>query len=360
MPSVLILCDHRPGRSPSQRYRFEQYLKFLESKGYHFTWSYLLNKKDDDIFYSAGNTFSKVFILMKSLVMRSRDASRFKNFDIIFIQREANFLGTSRYEKKAFQSGAKVIFDFDDSIWMADTSPGNQKWQWIKRPAKFYSNVKYASVVIAGNDYLAAEAKKINPNTIVIPTTIDTSLHQPLTHLRNKKTLTIGWSGSISTVKHFQLIEPVLFKIKTKYGSRVRFKLIGDESYKNAALNLEPIGWSENTEVEDLNSFDIGIMPLPDDEWSKGKCGLKGLSYMACGVATIMSAVGVNTRIIKHGQNGFLAENDYEWFSLLCGLIESKAQREAIGRASRQTVVENYSVEANKNNYLQAFSRRSS
>src|SRR5690242_16500643 len=117
MTKVLILCDHRPKRSPCQRYRFEQYLTFLEGNGYKFTWSYLLDEADDKIFYSKGNFFKKIAILLKSISIRRKDVKRFKDFGLIFIQREALFLGSSYFEKKAFESGAKVIFDFDDSIW---------------------------------------------------------------------------------------------------------------------------------------------------------------------------------------------------------------------------------------------------
>jgi glycosyltransferase involved in cell wall biosynthesis len=357
MVKVLILCDHRPQRSPSQRYRFEQYLPFLEEQGFRFTWSYLLDEKDDKTFYSIGNTFAKARILLKTILIRNRDVKRFKDFDIIFIQREASFLGTSRYEQKAFESGAKVIFDFDDSIWMPDTSPGNRKWQWIKKPTKLYENLKYATVVIAGNSYLANEAKKINANTVIIPTTIDTTIHKPMPEKRADKTITIGWSGSISTIKHFESIEPVLQKLRSKYGEKIRFKMIGQTSYHHPTLNVVSVPWSERTEVEELNSFDIGIMPLPNDEWSKGKCGLKGLSYMACGVPAVMSNGGVNAEIISNGINGFLATTETEWFDVLCRLIENGELREKIGKAGRQTVIDRYSVDANKNKYLEVFTK---
>jgi len=356
MPDVLILCAHRPGRSPSQRYRFEQYLPFLSQHGFNFTWSYLLDEKDDRIFYSHGNFLKKTSILLKTILIRNRDARRFKNYDIIFIQREASFLGTSRFERKAFNSGAKVIFDFDDSIWLEDTSPGNKKWSWIKKPAKFFDNIKYASVVIAGNAYLAEKARTINKNTIVIPTTINTDVHFPKPQLRNKDVITIGWSGSISTVKHFKLLLPVLEKIKAKYGEKVRFKLIGDKDYKNDKLSVEAVEWKEDTEVDQLNTIDIGVMPLPEDEWANGKCGLKGLAYMACGIATIMSNVGVNRDIVRNGENGFLVKNDAEWLDCLSKLIEDNSLREKLGKNARETVINKYSMEANKNKYLQVFS----
>lgn len=357
MPNVLILCAHRSKRSPSQRYRFEQYIPFLEKNGFLFTWSYLLDEKDDSVFYSRGNSFSKISILLKTIVTRFKDKNRFKNFDIIFIQREALFFGTSYFEKKAFQSGAKVIFDFDDSIWLEDTSPGNKKWAWLKKPEKFFTSIYYASIVIAGNNYLADKAKIINKNTVIIPTTIDTDIHVPQPQLRNKEVITIGWSGSISTIKHFQSLLPVLKRIKEKYKNKIHFKILGDANYKNSEINIEAVSWSENTEVEQLNTFDIGIMPLINDEWTKGKCGLKGLSYMACEVATVMSKVGVNATIIENNVNGLLVNNEKEWFDALCKLIENKELRERLGTNGRQTVIEKYSVEANKEKYLEVFTR---
>jgi glycosyltransferase involved in cell wall biosynthesis len=341
---VLILCAHRPGRSPSQRYRFEQYLPALEKQGFKFTFSYLLNEKDDRTFYSKGNILSKMWILLKSVSIRLLDCRRLKDFDIIFIQREATFFGTSFFEKKAFQSGANVIFDFDDSIWLADTSPGNQKWEWIKKPEKFYKNLQYAHTVIAGNGYLAGKARPHNKNVVVIPTTIDTEIHVPKPELRNKSILFIGWSGSISTIKHFEMVLPALKKLKQKYGPRIGFKVLGPAGYADADLGIKSKKWSAETEVEELNSFDIGIMPLPDDEWSKGKCGLKGLSYMACGVATVMSPVGVNSEIIRSGINGFFAANEDEWYKTLSQLIEDLDLRQQIGVQGRKTVEEKFSV----------------
>jgi glycosyltransferase involved in cell wall biosynthesis len=356
MPKVLILVAHRPGRSPSQRYRFEQYLMFLSSQGFEFTWSPLLNEKDDRIFYSAGNFFKKVGILFKSVFTRLKDVRRYAAFDIIFIQRETTFLGTSYFEKKAMQSGKKVVFDFDDAIWLADTSPGNKKWEWVKNPLKFNKNVSYATLVIAGNRYLAEKANVFNKNVMVIPTTIDTSIHVPMPEKRNKEILCIGWSGSASTIKHFESLIPVLLKLKVLFYNKIYFKVYGDGNYQNNALNLKGIAWGADTEVEVLNSFDIGIMPLPQDEWTNGKCGLKALSYMACEVPVVASAVGVNTEIIRHTQNGFLAATENEWLFAFQQLIQSKELRETTGKEGRKTVVADYSVESQKLNYLKAFS----
>lgn len=352
---VLILCAHRPGRSPSQRYRFEQYLPWLQDHGFVFQWSFLLNERDDRLFYAHGHLPQKAFILLKSLMIRLRDLFRFNKFGIIFIQREAFFLGTSFFENRAFRSGAKVIFDFDDSIWLADTSPANLKWEWLKRPGKFYRNCAAAHVVLAGNRYLQLEAQKQHPRVRLVPTTVDTDWHVPKHGLRHKEVLCIGWSGSLSTLKHFELLVPVLKELKARYGERIRYKVIGDKHYRKPELEIEAVAWSADTEVQELNSLDIGLMPLANDDWAKGKCGLKALCYMACEIPVVMSPVGVNTEIVQQGENGFLAASDAEWIRLLSQLIDQEELRRHMGQKARQRVIEAYSVQRYRKDYLQIF-----
>ena len=352
MPNILIIADHRLNRSPSQRYRFEQYLNYFKSEGFDWELSEIITEKDDKIFYHPGNYFKKAWILFKSIFIRLKDLRRAKNFDVIFIQREALLLGSSYFEKQFFKKN-KVVFDFDDSIWLLDTSPENKKFEFLKNPDKTKINIKHAHCVIAGNSFLANYAKQFNQNTVVIPTTIDSDFHIPKPELRNKEKIVIGWSGSISTIKHFEMAIPALKEIQNKYPNKIEIHVIGQGSYTHPEINMISKNWSAKTEVDDLNSFDIGIMPLPDDEWVKGKCGLKGLSYMACGVATIMSRVGVNSEIIEHGKNGFLATNQQEWVNYLSKLIENSDLRHEMGQAGRETVVKNYSVNANKVKYLE-------
>ncbi len=358
MPSVLIIADHRLNRSPSQRYRFEQYLNYFKSEGFNWELSEIITEKDDRIFYHPGNYLKKAWILFKSIFIRFKDLQRAKKFDIIFIQREALLLGSSYFEKQFYKNN-KVVFDFDDSIWLLDTSPENKKFEFLKNPNKTKINIAHANCVIAGNTFLANYAKSFNPNTVIIPTTIDSDFHIPKPELRGfdsaqpDKKIVIGWSGSISTIKHFEIAIPALKEIQNKYPNKVEFHIIGQGSYVHPEIKVISKNWSTQTEVDDLNQFDIGIMPLPNDEWVKGKCGLKGLSYMACGVTTLMSDVGVNSEIIEHGKNGFLATTQQEWVSYLSQLIENVELRNKMGQEGRETVVKNYSVNANKVKYLE-------
>lgn len=360
MPSILFIADHRLNRSPSQRYRFEQYLDFFKSQGYNWELSEIITEKDDRVFYGSGNIIKKAWILFKSLFIRWGDLQRAKNFDLIFIQREALLLGSSFFEKQ-FYKKSKVVFDFDDSIWLLDTSPENKKFEFLKNPDKTKINIQHAHAVIAGNQFLADYARQFNKNVFLIPTTIDTEFHKPvkkervLDYARTGNKIVIGWSGSITTIKHFEIAVPALKKLMAKYPNQLEIHVIGQGNYVNPELSVVSKNWSSQTEVTDLNEFDIGIMPLPNDEWVKGKCGLKGLSYMACGVATVMSQVGVNPEIISHGENGYLAETEADWVNYLSLLIENHELRSKLAGAGRKTVVDKYSVQSNKHQYLEVF-----
>lgn len=347
---------HREGRSPSQRFRYEQYLDYLDENGIKWEHSYLLDEKDDKAFYQKGNYVKKFRILLKAFKKRLRDLRIANTFDVIFIQREAFMLGTTFFERKLAQSKAKLIFDFDDAIWLpqiSKSSAPNKKLAWLKNPNKTKEIMGLSDLVIAGNQYLADYALRFNSNVTIIPTTIDTGLYKTKNsyECENEK-ICIGWSGSKTTIDHFEEALPVLRVIKRMYGERVYFKVIGDETYQNDELGIMGDPWKRESEIEDLKEIDIGIMPLPDDQWAKGKCGLKGLQYMALGIPTIMSPVGVNEVIIKEGENGFLPKSESEWVTAISELIESKEKRMQIGKKGRETVVNNYSTESQKDRFL--------
>lgn len=352
---VLIATVHRPNRSPSQRYRFEQYLDYLSSKGFNFEFSYLLDAADDYIFYSPGRWLSKARIALQSIWKRWLESRYLSDYDIVLVQREAIFLGTSFFEQMVARSRAKLIFDFDDAIWLPNISAANRRLSFLKRPKKIAEIIRQADLVIAGNDYLKAYAELYNRNVMVIPTTIDTRFYSSLKQHRQKETVVIGWTGSMSTIEHFRFLLPVLRRLKQHYKNKIELRLIGDPYYREVDLCVWTKAWQSHTEVDDLMSFDIGIMPLPDNAWTQGKCGLKGLQYMALGIPAVMSPVGVNRQIIQDGQNGFLASDEEEWFHKLALLIEDADLRQRLGWAGRKTVEERYSVLANQEKYLQAF-----
>ncbi len=350
---VLIACIYPSQKAPSQRYRIEQYLDFLQANGFDVTFSSALSKKDYDYYFSKGYFFRKAWIVAKSIVIRLREVFIASKYDVIFVHREAFMLGTSFFERQ-FARRSKVIYSFDDAIWIPRISEGNKAWNFLKKSSKTGEIIKHADLIFAGNNYLRNYAIKFNPNAVIIPSTIDTNLYQPKYNIHKDK-ICIGWSGSFSTIVHFESCINVLKIIKAKYGDGVYFKVIGIERFVNHELQIQGIPWNRDTEVSDLHAIDIGIMPLPDDEWANGKCALKGLQYMALEIPTVMSPIGVNKEIIQDGENGFLAGSEEEWVEKISKLIDSPQLRKSMGERGRKTVVDGYSVEVNSAFYLRYF-----
>lgn len=332
---------HRPNRSPAQRFRIEQFLPYLKNDNIHTCLNWILNEREDRYFYN-GNIVQKLYVFLSSTFKLFKIVFFLPNNSVVFIQREVYFLGTSFFEKWIARK-AKIIYDFDDSIWLPNISASNKKYSFLKNPNKTNEIIRLADIVIAGNQFLANYAMQYNQKVVVIPTVLNTDLYKPLLKSDESK-IVIGWSGSHSTIEHFKLAIPFLVKIKQKYGDRIKFKVMGDINFSCPELDIQGIPWTENKEIEIINSFDIGIMPLPDNAWARGKCGFKGLQYMSLEIPTIMSPVGVNAEIIQDGINGLLANADEEWIDKISSLIEDIELRRKIGKAGRKKVLENYSV----------------
>jgi glycosyltransferase involved in cell wall biosynthesis len=348
---ILFVSAHPRGFAPSQRFRFEQYVDFLAEHGFETTFSPIVHEDEYPLLYAPGNVGRKGLIFARGLAARIWQALRRPDYDVAIVQREAIQLGTTVFESALARSRAKLVFDFDDAIWLPDTSPANRRMSWLKRPGKVSRLIAMSDMVWAGNAYLADYARRFNSDVHVVPTTVDTDRHHPCDR-EASGTVCLGWTGSPSTLKHFDLAVPVLRRIRERFGDRITFKVIGDAAYRQEELGIRGTAWHADTEIGELCDIDIGLMPLPDDEWAKGKCGLKALQFMAMELPVVTSPVGVNTEIISDGANGYLADTEDEWFERLAALVESAETRSAIGRAARETVVSRYSVASQRETYL--------
>jgi len=337
---LLFLGVHGRGRSPSQRYRFEAFEPHLSAAGIDVDYAGALDDADGRDFYGATSAIKKASVALRALARRARSLTH--QADVIFVQREAFFLGNEWAEYVAHLK-APVVFDFDDAIWLHAVSAANARFAWLKNVEKIPRAVRLSHTVLAGNEYLANWARRHSNNVHLVPTCVDTNVFRPAPH--DARAITIGWSGSASTLAHLKPLLPVLERVKQKYGERINIRVMGDPKFEHAPLKLRGEMWTPEAELQLLRTMNIGVMPLPDDEWTRGKCGLKGLVSMSMGAATVMSPVGVNTEIVKHGENGLLARNDDEWFEHLSALIDDAELRSRLGRAGRETVQQRYSVE---------------
>jgi len=357
---ILFLVPYPLHESPSQRFRFEQYFGLLEHRGYQYSVQSFLNSEAWQVFFDSGKTLIKIKLLVLGFLKRIIALFKSPMYDFVFIHREAAPLGPPVFEwiiVKVLKR--KIIYDFDDAIWLTDRQEEPATLRLAKWRSKVGSICKWAYKVSCGNDYLFNYAALFNQRVVYNPTTIDTeNLHHRVSNpVRDQAShrIRIGWTGSHSTLKYLDEIQPVLLEIFKRYPG-VEFIVIANRPPSlDIGSAVKFIPWNSETEIKDLLQFDIGIMPLPDDQWAKGKCGFKALQYMALELPVVASPVGVNSRIINHGVNGFLCNTPDEWEEALKTLIEDSGLRKKMGVNGRKTVVENYSVLSNSANFLSLF-----
>lgn len=354
--NVLFLIPYPLGEAPSQRFRFEQYLASLSKKGYSFRVQSFLNSRNWRLFAAPGPILPKFFFLLEGFIRRLLILPYLSQYDFVFVHREVTPVGPPLFEWLIVSVFRKrIIYDFDDAIWLTDRQ--NESWflSTIKWRGKISKICEWSYKVSCGNDFLRRYACRYNNQVIYNPTTIDTDfLHNPTGLIKQHNKITIGWTGSHSTLKYLKGLEGVISQVQSAY-TDVRFMVIADQK---PLLNLQGLvfrEWNIATEINDLCEFDIGIMPLPEDEWSKGKCAFKTLQYMALEIPVVASPVGVNYLVIDHGVNGYLASTHVEWREYLSLLIENKKLRKEIGKHGRMKIMERYSVQSNEARFLSLF-----
>ena len=339
---VLALMPALYDTSPGQRYRLEQWEPLLRERGVDITFASFEDEDLHALLYKRGMMRKKLQLVTRGLGRRLSLVRKAKNYDLVYILREAALLGPPVFERLIAQSGVPMVFDFDDAIFVSYRSPSNGYLSYLKFASKTKTICRIASHVMVGNPYLAEYARQVNDRVTVIPTTIDTEKYRVPERKQKSGPPVIGWTGSHSTVQHLDTMRGALKKLAERESFRLR--VIGTPAYDCPPVDVEAMPWRAETELEDLSEIDIGMMPLPDDRWSKGKCGLKALQFMALGIPTICSPVGVNTDIIHDDQNGFIAATEDEWVEKLSRLLRSAELRQRLGQAGRATVEEKYSA----------------
>jgi glycosyltransferase involved in cell wall biosynthesis len=328
--------------SPGQRYRIEQWEPLLSRRGVQIDYHSFEDAALHELIYKAGNMRRKLQLVGRAFARRAALLRRVREYDAVYVFREAALLGPPVFERLVHRARVPFIFDFDDAIFVPYRSPSNGYLSYLKFPTKTRTICRLASHVMAGNPYLADYARAVNPHVTIVPTTIDTEKYAVDETRPAGDPPVIGWSGSYSTVQHLDTLRTALQRLAKD--ERYRLRVIGTPKYELEGVQVEAMPWRSETETADLGAIDIGIMPLPDDRWSKGKCGLKALQYMALGIPTICSPVGVNIDIIRDGENGFIAATEDEWIEKLKALLRSAELRRRLGQAGRTTVEAEYSA----------------
>ena len=358
MTDLRVLClaegDAVRGLSPASRFRVYQLLPALAREGVHVD-----VRPSRPTKYVMGRAHWTSSPLRRRLARgaivgaagvmalnRVPDILAAGGYDVVLLQRDLLPFRTVAplLEQWVLRRNPRVVFDFDDAIF---THPGGQRRDaagMLRDGDKIGHIVSKVRHVMAGNAYLAEFARRWNPNVTIVPTVVDTDVYAPAVRPPDDR-VTIGWSGTHANFPYMLALAPIIRQLGREHPIRLRIVNTPHALPMDFGdVEVHQTWWTPATEISSLQEMDIGLMPLADDEWTRGKCGLKALQYMACGVPCVLSPVGVNAEIVTSGANGLAATTPDQWHAALRALVEDAVLRKRLGEAARHTVETRYSV----------------
>lgn len=343
---VLVLANKAHGLAPGQRFRFEQWAPRLKrDHGIELELMPFESHSLTDILYKPGHYAAKAAWVSFDFLRRAKAVLAARQFDAVLVFREAALIGPALYEQLIAWSGKPIIFDFDDSIWSQAQQKNNGWFSSLHFFGKTSTLCRIAAACTPGNEFLADYARKRNPNTFVVPTSIELDDYPVQPEPVDDRPFVVCWTGSTSTLAHFEFAREPLEWLASQIPLVVKVICNKPPERPIAGAEMRFVQWSQEREAEEVGDSHAGIMPLPDDEVTRGKCGLKALQCMATGRPVVISPVGVNKEIVEHGRNGFLAKTVDDYVASLLALANSKDLRQKMGSAARRTVEERYSAE---------------
>jgi len=348
---ILFLVPYPFDKAPSQRLKFEQYYSYFEKNGFTVSKSSFINESFWKIIYKKGFWLQKIFYTCTGYLRRLGILFTLPKYDIVYVHLWVTPLGPPIFEWFVHKLSRKVVYDIDDLVYIPQTGV-NQLVLKMKGKDKPLFMMKKAHHVITCTPFLDQFVRKYNPNTTDISSTIDTEKYRPKQDysIVNRKII-LGWSGSYTTIRYLRLLVPVFTKLQQQ-SFPFKLMVIGDKSFSIDGIDVEAMEWKESLEVKTISQFDIGLYPVPDEQWAYGKSGLKALQYMALGVPTVATGIGANFRIIENGENGLLVKTDEDWIDSIKKLYNDETLRKRIGQKGVNVVESRFSVHANQDVYL--------
>lgn len=344
---VLVLCPFPHGVAAAQRLKFEQYYEDWRAHGWDVAVAPFMDLAMWRVLFERGHILAKAAGLVKGYARRLTDLFRIRNADIVYCHMYVTPLGSSLAERIVRKLARKLVYDIEDNVALQPQKVANPNAivRLLRGTGKFRFLIREADHVIASSPDLAAECRKLNRDrkATYITSSLDSDRFVPRAE-RREGPVVIGWTGTFSSRPYLDLIAPVLRKLAVERGFRLR--VIGNFDYELPGVDLEVLRWSEEEEVAQLQGIDIGLYPLPADDWVSGKSGLKAITYMMMGIPCVASDVGATPLIVDDGKTGFLAGSEEDWLMLLRRLIDDSALRQRIGRQARAEAVEKYSRKA--------------
>ncbi len=338
---VLALVPYSPGAAPSQRYRLEQWAPTLAERGVVLAFSPFADPELSALLQEPGRVLRKAWLTAAAFARRFRELLSLPEHDAIVVHRAACLAGPPWVEKHIRSRGRPLVYDFDDAIFRLHSAAANRPFAWLKAPGKTATLCRLSDHVVVGNAFLASYARRLNDRVTVVPSSIDTERCRPLPRVPNER-IVVGWMGSSTSQTYLEAAAPTLRAVLA--ACPVELRVVSNRRPTLPGVDHTWRPWSAEAETRELAGFDVGIMPMPDDDWARGKCALKALQYMAMGVSTVASAVGANREVIQHEQNGLLAVTTPEWVECIARLADNADLRRKLGDAARRTVEESYSM----------------
>jgi len=342
MLRVAGLVPYPLDTAPSQRFRLEQWRPVLEQRGVLLELMPYADERLMEILHHPGQRLRKAASVAAGCLRRGRSLAGLRAYDAVVVHRAACLVGPAVLERFLARTGRPLIFDFDDAIYLLHTTEANRGLGWLKFPGKTAAVCRLSDHVVTANATLAAWARGHNPRVTVIPSSVDTERYRPGPSRAPDARVVIGWTGSSTSMAHLEGFAPVLREVIVR---GVELHVHCDRRPRLGDVPFVYREWRPDTEVEELSAFDIGIMPMPDEPWSRGKSAMKALLYMAMGIPAVCSAVGMNCEVVRHGQNGLLARTPEDWIASLRTLVADADLRQRLGKAGRRTVEDEYSRE---------------
>jgi hypothetical protein len=328
---------------PGQRFRIEQWEEVLAELGIDCTYVPFADPALMRILFSPGHTLAKAQGVVRGWIRQSRELRRLPRPDVALVFRAASLAGPPMLERRLVRQGIPFVMDFDDAIFVLHSTKANRWFSWLKFPRKTQTLCRLSSHVTVGNAYLQEWALSHNPRVSIIPSSVDLSRF-PVKPRQASPVVTVGWTGSHTSQTYLEAETPMLKRfLLANPCARLRVHSDRPPSMPDVPHEWRP--WSRETEAAEISTFDIGIMPMPNDAWSRGKCSMKALLYMAASSTAVCSAVGHNLEVIESGVNGILASNENDWVEGLTRLVEDRALRARLGQAGRRTVEQRFSRE---------------
>ncbi len=340
---VLALVPYPTGRVPGQRYRLEQWAPRLRAAGVEVEFAPFLAPRAMALLYRPGHAVTKARATLAGHLRRVFDLHRARRFDLAYVYREAALLGPPWFERRLARR-LPFVFDFDDAIWLPAASAANARALALKPSGKTGELCRLARHVMAGNETLAAWAREHARDVSVVPSTIDTAAYVLRPRAPNARPV-IGWTGSLTTWPYLSALLPVLRRLRAQVDFELRVIGAQPSARDLEGLDVRVVPWDAAREADDLRPCDVGLMPLPDDAWSRGKCGMKALQYMALAIPPVVAPVGVNATLVEHDVNGLHARNADEWIDALVRLLGDARLRTRLGASARATVERGYTAD---------------